>query len=228
METTLHRQLKDHYAGTRGDQEVRVGGFRIDIVIGRKLVEIQHSSLGSLRHKVRELLRTHSVEVIKPVIARKRLRVLDEKEGETVSQRWSPKRCTGLDLFHELIYFTDVFPNKRLSLRVPLIEIEEIRFPFKRRNLRRKQFKVQDQQLLAINEERVYRTLGDLCGHLPASLPEVFGTGELADNLGVPRWFARRIAYCLRETGAAHIAGKSGNSLLYQLRRGLSGQRTAG
>jgi hypothetical protein len=228
METTLHRQLKDHYSGIGGEVEVPVGGYRIDIVIGRKLVEIQHSSLGSLRHKVRELLKSHPVEVIKPIIARKRLTVLDQKGGEVVSQRWSPKRGTRLDLFHELVYFTDVFPAKRLSLRVPLIEIEEIRFPFKRRNLRRKQFKVQDQQLLAINGEQMYRTLGDLCRHLPQTLPPVFGTGELADKMDVPRWFARRIAYCLREMGAASVAGKSGNSLLYQLRRGLSGKRSAG
>ena len=216
METTLHRQLKEHYAGPAARQEVRVGRFRIDIVDGKKLIEVQHSGLSSLRDKTRQLLDNHDVEIIKPLVARKRLIKLDEPEGQPVSTRWSPKRAGPLDLFHELVFFTRVFPHRRLTLRIPLIEIEECRYPWKRRNRRRGQFRIQDQRLLEVLDEDVYRTAADLRRLLPADLPAEFGTADLAQALDIERWFAQRIAYCLRETGCTRVSGKQGNSYRYR------------
>ncbi len=216
METTLHRQLKEHYAGPQAEIEVTVGRYRIDIVDGQRLIEVQHSGLSSIRDKTRDLLKQHDVEVIKPLIARRRLVKLEGEDGAELSRRWSPKRCDRLDVFHELLYFTSVFPHRRLTLRIPLIEIEETRYPFRRRNRRRGQFKVQDQQLLSVVSEDVYRTRGDLRALLPGSLPKTFGTREIADAMGIDRWVAQRIAYVLRKTGTVKQCGKSGNSLQYR------------
>ena len=166
---------------------------------------------------MRLLLKNHKVEVIKPLVARKQLVNLSDKDGSELKRRWSPKRCTPLDMFHELIYFTRVFPHHRLTLRMPLIEIEESRYPHKRRNKRRGQFKVQDQSLLNVVSEKVYRTRSDLCELLPADLPKVFGTLEISELLGVDRWFAQRIAYCLKKTGTVKEVGKKGNSLQYRV-----------
>ncbi len=217
METTLHRQLKDFYSSPTTRQEVRVGRFRIDIVDGKRLIEVQHSGLSSLRSKTQQLLRQHDVEIIKPLVARKRLVNLSSPEGPPSSTRWSPKRATPLDVFHELVYFTSVFPHRRLTLRIPLIEIEELRYPWRRRNRRRGQFKVRDQRLLEVVGENVYRTARDLLQFLPHDLPDEFGTRELADALDVERWVARRVAWCLRKTGTARLHGKRGNSLQYRL-----------
>ena len=219
METTLHRQLKDHYAGPEAQIEVPWGRYRIDIVDGDRLIEVQHSGLSSIRDKVACLLKKNDVEVIKPLIARKQLVKLAGKDGQELGRRWSPKRCTALDMFHELIYFTRVFPHRRLTLRMPLIEIQEVRFPHARRNKRRSQFKVQDQVLLNIVDEDVYQTRADLRALLPASLPPVFGTMEISQALEIERWFAQRIAYCLRKTGTVREVGKKGNSIQYRFTR---------
>jgi len=216
METTLHRQLKEHYCGPDAEIEVPLGRYRIDIVDGDRLIEVQHSGLSSIRDKVNQLLKDHKVEVIKPLIARKKLVNLSGKDGTELKRRWSPKRCTDLDMFHELMYFTRVFPHRRLTLRMPLIEIEEARYPHKRRNKRRGQFKVQDQSLLSVVGERVYETRSDLRKLLPANLPQVFGTQELSTEMGIDRWFAQRIAYCLRKTGTVKEVGKKGNALQYR------------
>ncbi|MGI9517627.1 MAG: hypothetical protein ACR2NP_11310 [Pirellulaceae bacterium] len=216
METTLHRQLKDYYAGPDAQIEVKVGRYRIDIVSGKRLIEVQHSGLSSIRDKTRDLLKGHDVEVIKPLIARRRLIKLESEDGPELSRRWSPKRADRLDVFHELLYFTSVFPHRRLTLRIPLIEIEETRFPFRRRNRRRGQFKVGDQQLLSVVSEDVYRTRSDLRDLLSSDLPKTFGTREIADSMNVERWVAQRIAYVLRKTGTVRQSGKSGNSLQYQ------------
>ncbi len=49
---------------------------------------------------------------------------------------------------------------------------------------------------------------------------EPFTTFDLADRLGRPRWFAQRVAYCLRMAGAAQVVGKSGNRLIYRRQQG--------
>jgi hypothetical protein len=205
---------------------VPLGRFRIDIVEGERLIEVQHSGLSSIRDKVRHLLKSHQVEVIKPLVARKQLVSLSEREGRELKRRWSPKRCTRLDMFHELVFFTTVFPHRRLTLRMPLIEIEETRYPHRRRNKRRGQFRVQDQNLLKIIGEDVYQSRADLRRLLPADLPDVFGTLDLARQLDIPRWFAQRIAYCLRKTGTVRQVGKKGNSIQYRFAAACRQKRT--
>ena len=47
-------------------------------------------------------------------------------------------------------------------------------------------------------------------------LPQPFHTGHLAEGLGVERWIAQRMAYCLRETGAIQSVGKLRGAWLYE------------
>ena len=112
MATSLHQQLKEHYAGESGELEVAHGKYRIDAVRDGLLIEIQHGGLSAIRDKVRKLCKKDDVLVVKPIIGRKRLIKLDAQGGEVVSQRWSPKRGAIADLFHELVHFTRAFPHK--------------------------------------------------------------------------------------------------------------------
>ena len=78
METTLHKQLKEHYSTKRSKLEVRVDGFIIDVVDGKRLIEIQRSGLSSIRLKIQKLLNNdHKVEVVKPLVVRKRLSLIN-------------------------------------------------------------------------------------------------------------------------------------------------------
>ena len=220
METTLHRQLKALYAGGQARTEQRLAGFRyrIDAVRGEQLVEIQHGSLAAIRDKIAQLLARHRVLVVKPIVVRKTLVALSRKRGKELSRNASPKRGTVLDLFDELVYFTRVFPHENLTLETPLVEIEERRYPGhgKRRRWRAKDFVVEDQRLLAVVGVERFATHADLWRLLPPALAEPFHTGHLAEALGIRRWLAQRIAYCLRHTGAAAVAGKQGNAWLYR------------
>lgn len=226
MESSLHRQLKHHYADADSELEVTVDGYRIDVVRGDVLIEIQHASLASIRDKLQVLLEDHPVKLVKPIVARKRIIKLTRKGGKVVSQRWSPKRGTILNLFDELIYFTNVFPHRRLTLVVPLVEVEERRYPGhgRKRWRRENDFQIEDQHLVSVQSEHTFRTCSDLLKLLPAKLPRPFHTGHLAEGLGVQRWIAQRAAYCLREMGALTIVGKQGNAHLYQ--RAKASRRT--
>ncbi|HZZ71277.1 MAG TPA: hypothetical protein VFE24_03435 [Pirellulales bacterium] len=218
METSLHRELKAIYAGDAAQTEVRLGRFRIDAVVDDELVEVQHGSLAAIRDKIAALLRKHHVRVVKPLVVRKTLIKRAKAGGRVIERRASPKRAVLWDLFHELIYFTRVFPHRRLTLEVPLVEVEEWRFPGhgRRRRWRRSDFEVEDQKLVAVTGEHVFRTAGDLTALLPHTLPCPFHTGDLAHAAEINRFTACRIAYCLRKMGAVEPIGKRGNAVLYR------------
>lgn len=234
METSLHQQLKAHYAGDEGVIEVKLGRYRIDAVRPRKrrgdlLIEIQHGGLAAIRDKIAELLKKHDVLVVKPIVATKRLVKREKLGGKVLSSRRSPKRGVPLDLFNELLHFTRVFPHKRLTIETPLVEVEEHRRPGhgKRRRWRKNDFVVDDQVLVEVGETHRYETVADLLRLLPPRMPKEFDTGELAKALKIDRWLAQRIAYVLRETGAAKPTGKRGNAIVYQLTQKRARRRRA-
>ena len=218
METTLHRQLKALYAGADALIEQRVDGFRIDAVRGEELIEIQHGSLAAIRDKIARLVEQHRVLIVKPIVARKTLVSLKKRGGKELSRRSSPKRGMLLSVFDELVYLTRLFPHENLTLEVPLVEVEERRYPGhgRRRRWRVKDFQVEDQRLTEVLSVHTFQTCSDLWRLLPADLCAPFHTGHLAQTLAINRPLAQRIAYCLRHTGAATVAGKQGNAWLYE------------
>lgn len=220
METSLHRELKQFYTedDETAEQEVRLGNYRIDVVRGGSLLEIQLSSLSAIRDKIATLLKDYDVEIIKPIIAKKTLVKRKKKNGKEISRRQSPKKGVWLDVFEELVYMTRVFPHPRLTLRLALVEIEEYRYPGhgRRRRHRENDFIVEDQKLVRVVDEFALRTLADLRKFLPAGLPKPFHTGDLAKGLNVKRKIAQRIAYTMREMKAIKPVGKEGNAVLYR------------
>jgi len=216
VETTLHRQLKQHFAGPGAELEVKLGRYRIDIVDNGRLVEVQVSGLSAIRDKIRDLCKSHQVEVIKPLIARKQLVQLNRKGGKEISRRWSPKQATRLDIFHELIHFTNVFPHPNLTLRIPLLQIEEFRTKPTHRRWRRKNHKVLDQKLISVEDVFLLKSRANLRSFIPNGIDMPFDTKQLAEAIDCPRWVAQRIAYCLRKTGCIKVVGKRGNAILYR------------
>ena len=217
METSLHRQLKQLYADHGARIEASLDRYRIDVICGGELIEIQHGSLAAIRRKVQDLLQGHRVLVVKPIILRKRLVKRQTRGGRILGSRTSPKRGSVIDLFDELIYFTRVFPHRNLAIEVPLVDVQEWRYPGhgRRRRRRRNDHQVEDQQLLKLHRVYRFRTSGDLLQLLPRELPNPFHTGHLAAKMDIPRWMAQRIAYCLRHMGGLSEVGKEGNARLY-------------
>jgi hypothetical protein len=225
METSLHEELKRRYAGRTARTEVILGNYRIDAVRGGRLIEIQHGSLAAIRDKIRRLLETHRVLVVKPIVQSKLLVKHAAPGAPPLSTRRSPKRGRLLDVFDELVYFTRVFPHPRLTLEVVLVDIEEWRYPGhgRRRRWRRDDHVAADQKLLAVGPSVRLRRAADLIKLVPGPLPGEFHTGTLSAHCGVQRHVAQRIAYCLREMKAVEQVGKQGNTLLYRLpRRGAA------
>jgi len=123
METTLHHQLKQHYAPDGLNTEVALGRYRIDAVRDDELIEVQCASLSAIRDKCRDLLQRHPLRVVKPVVMRTRIAKIKKPGGPVTSRRLSPKRGNPLDIFEELIYFTRVFPHDNLTIEPELRDL---------------------------------------------------------------------------------------------------------
>lgn len=216
MESSLHRQLKAHYAPDVDDCEVTIDGYRIDAVCNGRLIEIQYASLGAIRSKIAQLLMRYDVTVVKPLAGRKYLVKRARKNGKVQSARYSPTKKTFHHVFEDLVHFVDVFPHPRLTLEVLLTEQEEHRLPARRRTWRNSGCRVTDRFLRSVDDSMLLRTSDDLLAMLPTDLPSAFTTEELAKAASIPRWLAQKMAYCLRKTGAATTVGKCGNAWLYE------------
>jgi predicted enzyme involved in methoxymalonyl-ACP biosynthesis len=116
-----------------------------------------------------------------------------------------------------MVHFSSVFPMKRLTLEILLVESEEFRIDRTRPTRRGKKYKTVDQALVDVRESVQLKTKSDLLNTLThQSLPTEFDTMQLAEAIGKPRWFAQKVAYCLRETEAIQLASKRGNNLIYR------------
>lgn len=215
METALHRELKEFYCDDATAREVRVHGYRVDALVEGVVIEIQQASLAALRRKVKVLLATHPVVVVKPLSALKTIIRLKRRNGPIASQRTSPQHATVYDVFHDLVHFIDVFPHPKLSLDVLLTEQEETRIPKRKRWFRAKDYTVSDRRLVAIRTRHRFQTAAELGALLPPGLEATFTTADIARMAEIPRWLAQKMAYCLRQIGAITVAGKRGNALLY-------------
>lgn len=215
MESSLHRALKDRYGIEAGGRcEVAVDGFRVDALepCGR-VVEIQSGALGPLRVKLASLLPTQRVRVVKPVVIERRVVRRARPDGADLSARRSPKRGAPVDVFEDLVGLARVFPHPNLAIEVVGVTIDEIRTPRRRWP----GYKVADRRLNEVRGNVLLERPDDLWRLFPAvhDWTAPFTTVDISARTGRPLWFAQRVAYCLRHTGAARTVGKSGNRLIY-------------
>lgn len=223
METTLHRQLKSHYAHSSEQIEVVLGNYRIDVVRDDELIEIQCASLSAIRPKIIDLLKRHRVRVVKPTVDRTRICRRLVKLAEPVSRRLSPKRGCTADLFEELIYFRGVFPNENLTLEFPVVDVNQYRFVGRRKKRRRRDpgYVVEDTELIKVHRTIEIQAASELWCLLPSKAKEAlsdveFNTNDLADSIGCARWIAQRVAYVMRHSGTIEAVDRDKNGVRYR------------
>ncbi len=218
MEYSLHRQLKALYAGEKHPTEVSIGPFRVDALVGpTTVVEIQHSPVVSIRKKIGALLANgFSVLLVRPIIAKKLILARDGNLHQ-VRRRLSPQKDSPIAFFHDLVFLTAIFPHESLTIELPVLFVEELRRSDRSGRRRSKPFRIEDRKLLEILGLYRLRTAQDLLNLFPLPLPQQFDTQILAEALCVPRWFAQRIAYCLRRCGATEKESRQRTGIRYRL-----------
>ena len=213
-QTSLHESIKHWYSKPDDKLEVWVDGYLIDIVRGKLLIEVQTGNFSSIKEKIRDLIRTHLVRIVHPVIVNKWIIRLDP-HGEKVSQRKSPRKGRLEDIFLELVYMPNIWRSENLSLEVLLIDAEEILIDDGKGSWRRKYWSVQDKRLKTINDREAYTRPTDFLRLLSDNLPNKFTTNHIAKTSGINLNIARKMAYTLRKMSVIEEIGKQGRANLY-------------
>lgn len=214
-ERPLHAALKAWYARPGDDLEVEVEGFVIDIVRDGLLIEVQTTSLASLKRKLLSLADDYDIRLVYPIPQDKWIVKLAKDGQGAPSRRRSPKRGRIEDVFKELVSFPRLLAHPNFSLDVLLIQEEEIRRYDETRAWRRRGWVTQERRLLQVVDRRRFCTPADMVELLPTTLDEPFTTSDLAKAIARPRRLAQRMAYCLREMGTIEAVDKQGNTILY-------------
>ncbi len=213
-EGLLHAQLKAWYR-RRGDLlEQRIGGYVVDVVRGRTLVEIQTGGFAPLRPKLERLLESHRVRLVAPVALTRRI-VRLSPDGEVLSTRRSPLHGRPLDVFARLVSLPALLAHPRFELELLLTHQEEHRRHEPGRAFRRHGWVVAGRSLVSVDRALLLATPEDAAALLPP-VPEVFDTAELAAAGGCSRRLAQQMTYCLRALGVLETSGRRGRAVLYR------------
>lgn len=216
-EKPLHAALKRWYSRPGDGIEVPVEGYVIDLVRDGLLIEVQTSGFSSMHRKVAALLGGgHRIRIVHP-IAVDRIIVRIGPDGEILSRRRSPRHGAATDVFRELVSFPELLTHGSLEIEVVLTTEEEHRRHTPGRAWRRKGWSIAERHLVEVHGSSMLSDGRDLAALLPADLPDVFTTVELASGLGRPLRSAQQMAYCLRKTGVIVADGKRGNSIVYRV-----------
>ena len=216
-EGPLHQALKSLYLDQGGEEEVGIGSYVAD-VRGEDdvLYEIQTGGFAPLKRKLATLIESHRVVLVHPIAAVRYIVKLPEEEDQQATRRRSPKRRTMVDIVEELVSIPHLLEHPNFEVEVVLIEEEEIRVYDPQKVRRRGGWRVVSRQLNSVLERRRIGGRRDLFSLVQGPLPEDFTTRDLADAMGQSRRLAQKLAYCLRESGAVELCGKSGNALRYR------------
>jgi hypothetical protein len=214
-EKSLHAELKHWYKQPGDLLEEMVDGFHIDIVRGKLLIEIQTTNFSSIKSKLATLTKKHPVRLVYPIAQEKWIVRLAANGITQLGRRKSPKKGNLFHLFQELVSIPELIKNQNFSLEVLLIREEEIRCDDGLGSWRRKGWSISDRRFLEVRRRHIFKKPSDFLTFIPTNLSDPFSTQDLAECINQPRWFAQKMAYCLRKMGAIEIVGKTGNSILY-------------
>ena len=151
----------------------------------------------------------HNIPAIKWIIK------VDDN-GNTISKRKSPAKSNHLHIFNELVYITDIISSPKFSLEIVITEEEEIRYDDGKGSWRRKGVSIKDRKLVEIIDKIKFNKKKDYLRILPDDLSEPFSTKDIAAELNISIYLARKILYCFKKINLIRLAGKKGNLLFYK------------
>lgn len=214
-EFSIHNQLKSEYKGINDKTEHKLEGFVIDIVKRSGLVEIQTKNFLRIKPKLKKLLDKHKIKLVHNIPVIKWIVKTDEN-GVVLSRRKSNKKGNIFHIFDELIYIIDLITNSKFTLEIILTEEEEIRCNDGKGSWRRKGISIIDRKLVKILEQKKMCKVEDYLKILPENINEPFSTKDIAHELKISIYLARKILYFFKKINVIICSGKKGNLLLYK------------
>jgi len=214
-ERSLHAALCEWCCEPGDAREVEIDGYRIDVLRGDLLIEVQTGNFGALRAKLSRLLQTHPVLLVHPIpLAKWIVRLPVDPDGVSV-RRKSPRHGRVTDLYDELVHIPTLTTHPRLQLMVVYIREEEYWKADGKGSWRRKGVSIVDRRLLEIVDTHTFGSTADHAALLPEGL-DAFTARDLSQALKIRLPQARRVVYCLHKMGELEQDGKRGRERVWR------------
>lgn len=213
-ERSLHAKIKQLYDAPDTEMEVNVDGYVIDVVKGNLLIEIQTRQFSAIKDKLFILMKNHPVRLVYP-IAQEKWVVQQNRDGEVISRRRSPKKMGIIHIFEELVSIPTFIIHSNFEVEVILTTEEDVRVNDGKGSWKRKGWSSVDRRLVEIVDRKLFSTPKDFLQLIPDTLVEPFTTRTLTEALQVPRRLVQKMTYCMRKMEILKVVGKEGNAHLY-------------
>lgn len=215
-EQTLHEQLKELYASKTGEIESAIGDYRVDVINGDLIIEIQTSGFSAIRDKLKDLAEENRVRLVHPIAYQKWIVRLD-KDKKQVGRRKSPRRGRIEDIFNELVYLPKLLINPNFEIEVIMIDMEEYWIDDGRGSWRRRRWSIHDKRLLELRERCLFSSPIAFKALIPDTLPSVFTSRNLSKETGLDIRLTQKMLYCLTKMNIVERNGKKGRAYLYNV-----------
>lgn len=170
-EKRFHRIFKRFVTDDASCYEIKIGKYVADVLCDGHVTEIQTTAYAKLAPKIRYYLENtdHTVSVVMPLIAERRIIRADRETGEVRYTRLSPVKQGIADAFTHLYYLRELLADERLMIHVTLVFAEEYRYS-ERMRYRREGAYDRDLRPVDIKEEIVLRGQADYLRFVPDEL----------------------------------------------------------
>lgn len=190
-EKLIHKTLKNYFEPRTEYHEIRCLGSVADIKNERGIIEIQTSSFEKLLPKMRKFLDGLEVNLVYPIIRKRRIFRLDKASGEISPPRKSPREGKASDALFELSKIRDCLSNPRLTITLFFLDADEYRVAGeKKRGQTLKIDSIPTEPIEAI----VLNGVKDLTALIPDTLGEEFTSAHFSK---AARLTGRRASYSL-------------------------------
>ncbi|MDR2660348.1 MAG: hypothetical protein LBC27_10260 [Spirochaetaceae bacterium] len=216
-ESSLHRVLKNSYAGEGGMTEITSGEYVCDCINSKgDIIEIQTGSFAPLKKKLERLSRDNRVRIVHPIIEEKHIALYDN-DGRLAHIRKSPKKGCKWDLFNALVYapFLPLLPN--ISVELVVVDVLEERKADGKGSWRRGGVSIIDKFLKKYKHTIPLCGLSDYIQFIPFKTNETFTAASFAGKGGIKPVLARKTIYVLQRLSLIEQIGKSGRSKLFRV-----------
>lgn len=194
-EKTLHRVLKAYLEPDSTYHEVEVLGKVADICRDGHIYEIQRASFSHLVPKLARYLGEYSVDIVHPIVAKKRIKWIDTDSGEISEGGRYFSYHSIYDTGRELFAISEFLLSRGLRVVLPFVKCDEYRYlDGKGKSGRIKASKIEMMPIDLLDQITLSKK-EDYLIFLPEDLPDGFTADEYKKSI---RSRSRYSYYCLR------------------------------
>ena len=164
---------------------------------------MQTGSFGAMGRKLDRLLADHRILLVHPIAVATYL----QRPGARA--RRSPVKGGLHSMLDELVSIPTLLDHPNLALEVLLVTVDKVQEhdPSARRG--RGGWRTVDRRLRSIESRHRFDSTEDLVALMPAGLPPVFTTADIAGTGELSRDAAQKLAYCLRALDRIQVVERS-------------------